>query len=141
MGRGKRLSDDEQAKIRVYLEHDTPKKEIAAKLGRSYCVIDNFSKDMDGYAARKRLGRRSSLSERDVRRIFQEASKTGQSSEQVRKSTGVPVTSRRIRQLLNSSDRFQYVKRKINSTSTKELQEDEEDKGEEETECELGNNH
>ena len=67
---------------------------------------------MDGYAAQKSTGRRSSLSERDIRRIFQEASKTGKSSEQVRKSTGVPVTSRRIRQLLNSSDRFKYVKRK-----------------------------
>jgi transposase len=112
MGRGKRLSIVEQALIRGHLEHGMSKKDIAAKLNRSYTVVNHFCSDMDGYGIQKWYGPKPCLTERDRRRIFKEASRTGMSSEDLRKSTGVPVTSRRIRQVLNSSNMFQYVKRK-----------------------------
>jgi hypothetical protein len=53
------------------------------------------------------------LTDRDLRRLFSEASsKAGATSTSIKLAAGVYVTARRIRQILHDTKKFKYMKRK-----------------------------
>nr|CCA20988.1 AlNc14C109G6313 [Albugo laibachii Nc14] len=85
---------------------------IATLLGRSRTVIRSFLADPEAYGAKISPGRPSKKSPANLRRLYHEASRTGNSSTKLKTQLDLPIQPRRIRQLLNANSEFKYTKRK-----------------------------
>lgn len=111
MGRKKCLFSTEQAQIKAYNECGMPVKDIAARMNRGLTVIYSFLKLKDDYGKKKRPGRKPKLSARDVREVKRLASSASISPAQIQRSLNLPVSKRRIQQILHDDRRFSYTKR------------------------------
>ena len=67
--------------------------------------------DHDQYNKNKSPGRPAKVTPRDLRHLFNKASKRNLSSSELQKTLDLSVSSGRVRQLLRSSKRSKYVKR------------------------------
>jgi len=111
MPRGKSLSLEEITKINTYKEFGLTNREIAGKLKRSHGLIDNYMRLGEKYGKNKRPGCKSLLSSRDKRKILTTASKNKLSSSKIKHKLCIPVSSRRVRQILRESKQFKWTKR------------------------------
>lgn len=112
MGRKKALSDIEKASILSHQQNGVSMNEIARRLNRSRCAIQNFLKNPETYGKNfNRKGNRK-LSVRDRRRLFSRASKSGVSSRELRDDLDLPVSSRHVRRLLRGEKHFAWQKMK-----------------------------
>ena len=85
---------------------------IARELSRSRTAVRNYLKDSESYVTRKRPGRPPKIKNAARRRLFREASKGQSSSRDLQKSQNIPITPRRVRQLLHESPNLVYRNRK-----------------------------
>lgn len=112
MPRGKTLSVEEKAKIRAYKDVGLSNRAIAKKLKRSSTVIDNFVKLGEQYGKNRRYGQAKKLSAADKRLILRTARTQNTVSTRIAADLNLPVTPRRVRQLLAADKNLVYQKRK-----------------------------
>lgn len=108
MPRGKELSREEQAKIDAFHESGVSCRQIAIKMNRSPTVIANYVKQPQKYGIKKRSGRRSTITERQKRKIIRLAGVEHFTASEIKGNMHLQVTNRRIRQILHGSNHLQY---------------------------------
>lgn len=81
-------------------------------IGRSKGVVSSFLKLGDQYGTKKWSGRISSVSDRTKRAIFNLATQKRMHCGQIRASLSLPVTTRRLRQILSENPNVCWMKRK-----------------------------
>lgn len=106
MPRGQKLNDIEKGKILAYHDDGKSNRQIAASLGRSPTVVDNFLKNPDAYGTTKRPGRPSKLSERDTRRIYRTASNSTKSCSEIKGELGLDVAAETVRRAIKKNPRL-----------------------------------
>lgn len=111
MPRGTTLTIEERAKILAYRDSGKKIREIAAKLNRNKKTICNFLKDTDNYGKNLRSGRPPIIDNRDIRAIKRLAVNKSISPSQIRLQLSLPITTRRIQQILNNDANLKYQKR------------------------------
>ena len=112
MPKGTKLTNEEKIRILCLRNEGLSHRKIAKIVKRSKTAITNFLAGPDEYNKNKSPGRPAKVTPRDLRRLFNKASKGNLSSSELQKTLDLPVSSGRVRQLLRSSKRFKYVKRK-----------------------------
>lgn len=112
MGRGKPLTDQEKGYILAGSANGVSKRETARQIGRSITVVTHYLRDTDGYGTKKSPGRPPKLSNRDHRAIFNMATRKKMYSGQIRDHLNLPVSSRRISQILSNNPNASWVQRK-----------------------------
>lgn len=111
MPRGKELSSEERTKITTYRESGLSIRQIAQKVNRNKSTIVNFLKDPKKYGTNKRSGRPSTLSARGKREVWRLAVKRNLSAGQIKSEMSLPLTKRRILQVLKENPNIQYQQR------------------------------
>lgn len=86
--------------------------ETARQINRSETVVRNFVIDKEGYGTKKRPGRPPKITVQGRRAIFNLATRDKMYSGQIRDQLKLPVTKRRISQVLRSNPNASWVKRK-----------------------------
>ena len=105
MPRGKKLTEEEQGKIRAFKEAGLSNREIGRRIGRSRTPINNFLNDPKGYNAVHAGGRPKVLSERDERQIIRELKKNRRTSiGQLKAKTKVNASNSTVRRFLRKKD-------------------------------------
>ena len=112
MGRGGKLTKDEQSRISALSAAEAPQTEISAITGRSRHVKRKFLLDPKGYEKKKPRIDVSKLTAKDRRLILRSASAGAASSSQLKTDLSLSVSPRRVRQILSDSGRFSYRRRK-----------------------------
>lgn len=92
MGGGKILSVEEITKILAFREVNLGLREIARKLGRSLCVVQNFFKNPDNYNRTKKGRPTRKLTARDKRRIINTASNSTSSCSKIKSELSLNVS-------------------------------------------------
>lgn len=111
MPRGTSLSVNERTKIlNLRLKGETIRS-IALKTNRNKCTINNFLKNPEEYGRTKRSGRPPKLTDREKRQIKRLAVNKKISPSQIRQKLTLPVSTRRIQQLLSADKNLKYQKR------------------------------
>lgn len=110
MPKGTILTEKERGKIDVLKEEGFSLREIARRIGRSRDSVTNYIRLGAQYATKKRSGRRPFLTDRDKRQIKRIAVDSKLSSAKIKAQMNLPVTSRRIRQVLSSDVNLSYKK-------------------------------
>ena len=85
---------------------------IAKAISRSSNVVNNFLRDPVTYTTSKPAGRVPKLTHQDVPRIRRTAEKGEESSKDLVVILVLPVSDRRVRQILNASPYLIFTKRK-----------------------------
>lgn len=110
MGKRPVLSEIERGKIDAYLTCGKSVAEISKLLKRSVGVIYNYKRDPGNYSKNFNKNGNPRLTEKDKRRIIRSASQNGCSSKQICTDLRLPVTSRRVRQILSTSQSLRWSK-------------------------------
>lgn len=105
---GKLFSDTEKGQILAHAHHGMSKREIATTMSRSRDAITRFLNRPHPSQQTPFKPRNKKLSQQTVRRIICEASKTKKSAAEIKISLQVPVTVRRIQQILSGSTHLRY---------------------------------
>lgn len=110
MARGEPLSGEEKGKIAVFKEIGLSNRQIAKRLFRSSTVVDNFVKLGKSYGEKKQNGAPSKLSEAQRRLIKRKAVAQKMSARQIQGDMNLPVTPRRVRQILSANENLKFKK-------------------------------
>ena len=110
MGRNKALSEAEKASIITHYDHDMSMNEIARRISRSRCVVQNFMKDPQNYG--KKYSRKGNpvITSRNRRRLLVEGSKSGSNSSKLKDELDLPISSRHVRRLLARTKHLRWRK-------------------------------
>lgn len=111
MGRAQHLTYEEKIKIEAYHDAGLSSRQIGQKIFRSHTVVVRFLKNATSGGRTDNRGRKSKLTERDKRRIFREAVNHNRSSAQIRAELQLPVTTRRVRQIMAGNKHLEWRKR------------------------------
>lgn len=111
MPRGKQLSAEEQIKIKIYKETGLSNREIAKRINRSHKVINSFFKMGENYGNNSNKTGNPIISMRTNSRILALAVQENQTAAQIKQNLDLPITKRRVQQILSSSGRFKWTKR------------------------------
>ena len=95
-------------------------KNIADELNRSPNVISNFLKNPEKYCSKKRSGRKSTIKAITKRSLIREAKKGDRLARQLKECQGLKVNPRRIQQILSTSKKLKYMKKKSSPSMTKQ---------------------
>lgn len=106
------LTPYEKGKIDAFLLTGKSVNSISKTIKRSRTAITNYIKRKDKYGIKKPTKGNSKLSRRDIRRVLHTASKTDLVSKDIKEQANVCVTPRRVRQILNQSENFKFLKLK-----------------------------
>lgn len=113
MGHGKRLTEAEKAKISTLKEYTSmSNRQIAKEVNRNEKVVRNFLKNPENYGKNKHTGRKSTVSTAQKRLLIRSAANNFKSARQLKTENNLSVGVRRVRQILNGSDRLKYKKMK-----------------------------
>jgi len=112
MPRGIKLNEEEKGQIKAYRDCGISNRQIAKKINRSLTVINNFVKLKQNYGKIKRTGPVPKITPREKRSIVTTASKKKLSASKVRDDLQLPITVRRVRQILSESMTLKWTKRK-----------------------------
>jgi transposase len=112
MPRGQQLSDFERGRILAYQDMNLPPIIIVEKIGRAKSTISKFLQDPENYGRKKRPGRPRTLDPRAERRLISAARRGEQSASQLKNTQDIPLTTRRVQQILSSVPDLKYKKRK-----------------------------
>ena len=82
MGRGNSLTDHEKGMINAFKKDGHSQQEIAKKINRSRCAVNNYIKNKKK-TPKKILGRPEKLSPRNKRAIIRDVRKSGKSVSQI----------------------------------------------------------
>ena len=116
---GKPLTDIEKGQILAYHHENYSKRAIERMLKRSDCVIRSFLKSPSTYGTKKSRGGPKKFLSPDIRRLNREASKGRLSARELRNQLELPVTVRRVQQVLHANPNMVYKKRKGQPKLTK----------------------
>lgn len=111
MPRGTHLSIEERTRIKSLRECGTTIREIARRMQRNKKTIFSFLKNPDSYGTSKRTGRKPLVCERTKRQIKRLAIDTHISPSKIKLQLSLPVSTRRIQQILKNDENLKYVKR------------------------------
>jgi transposase len=106
------LTDLEKGQILALADQNLSQTEISNKIGRSQSTVSKFLKDPQNYGKRKRSGRPRTLSLRTERQILRNVSNHNWSARTAKDKLNIPLTVRRVRQIISSSPNLKYEKRK-----------------------------
>lgn len=112
MGKGSRLTEVEQAQISAFHRAGYSSRRIAKEVGRSPSVVARYVKAKDTYNTAKASGRPPRLSSMALRHLFREAGKGRSSCRELVTNLNLPVTHRRVQQLLQAHPEIVFKKRK-----------------------------
>lgn len=107
----KELNELEIGQILAFREAGLGFQAIADRLGRNKSTVWRLLQKPEPQKKKKRPGRKSKMNDRGLRRLFHAASKGDKSAARMRHEQGIPLSTRRVRQILVSSKRFVYIKR------------------------------
>lgn len=119
MPRGTALTETEKATILALQRHGLSERAIAKDLGRSRPAVHAFQADPEGLNAVKRPGRKPKLSPGAKRRLLREASKGELSARGLQEQLELPISVRRVKQVLQESSQLTHMKRKASPVLTK----------------------
>ncbi len=91
-------------------------RKIAARIKRSPGVVDDYLANPENYGKKKHIGRPSSLTPQDKRRICRTAATAPVNCNQIANQLGLKTSKWTIARTLKASGQFQYRK-KISPTS------------------------
>lgn len=111
MPRGKVLSEAEKNKITAYKDCGLSVREISRRINRSHNAVLNFLRLGEQYGKIAKHDHNKKLSSRQKRLILFEARKNKLFSGQIASKLDLPVTSRRVRQILNEDPHMIFKKR------------------------------
>ena len=117
------LGEGEIGKILAYHDQGLNANQIAKKVGRHRSTITRFLKNQHNNGQNKRTGRSQALTPRSERLLLRTISKGNISSNKVKSSMNIPLTKRRVNQIISSSPNLKYEKRKPQPKLTKKYQE------------------
>lgn len=111
MGRGHQLTDREKGQIDGLKKSGSySNRQIAAIIGRSANVINNYLKDPEEYGTKTSPGRPKVLSDRDSRRLFREISNTCHSIPRIKSDLELPGCRTTIWNALRDCPNIEYTK-------------------------------
>lgn len=111
MPRGTQLSHDEKCVIGALQKNGVSNRKIAKQINRSHYVVNSYLKLGERYGSIKRTGRKPIVSSRDKRTIFRLATENHMFASQIRAELQLDVTTRRVRQILQSNKNLKWRKR------------------------------
>lgn len=111
MGRAQHLTSEERVKIKTYHDAGLSSREIGRRIMRSHSVVVRFLKNPENGRRTDKRGTKSKLTERDKRRIYREAVNQKRTASQIRAELQLPVTTRRVQQILSSNENLKWYKR------------------------------
>jgi len=112
MGSGKRLTNEEKTKISTYYECGMSGSMIAKKIGRSENAVCKLLRDPIAYSMQNYPGKAPALSDRAAQRMISVAILGEKSTEKLCNEQEIPLTTKRVQQILSSSGKVRYEKRK-----------------------------
>jgi transposase len=118
MPRGTVLSKEERGQVIAHVTHGMSERAIAKAIGRSRSVVHAFLLDPEGYNTIKRPGRPKMLTPAAERLLLRTASKGKLSSRELKQELKLPLSARRIRDVLAACPTLSYVKRMPTPTLT-----------------------
>ncbi|GJQ82452.1 hypothetical protein Trydic_g11864 [Trypoxylus dichotomus] len=123
MPRGKLLTEEEQNRIRYYKGAGLSNRAIAKKLGRSHHLINNFTNLGDSYSKNRAKGNNQKLTPEQWSSIFRLATFENITAQQIKSYLNLPVTKRRVQQILSGSEDLPQVKKASKSPLLEEHKE------------------
>ena len=111
MGRRNALTTQEISAIEVHKNYGLSNRQIAKKLGRSHNVINNYYKLKENYGKNWNYDGNKKLGTRTARRIFQKAVNNHISARQIKTEMELPITTRRVQQILKGNHNAVWCKR------------------------------
>lgn len=112
MPRGQVLTEAEKGYIRASIDQGVSNRETARRIGRSEGVVRSFLKFGINYGTVKRTGRPPKISPRTQRAIFHLATTHHKTCRSIRDSLNLPVSTRRVQQIMRANPIAEYTKRK-----------------------------
>ena len=103
----------------AFYHENYSKRAFGRMLNRSKCVIRSFLKSPITYGTKKSPGGPKKLSTRNIRRLNREASKGKLSSRELKNQLELPVSVRRVQQILKANPNLVYKRRKSQPKLTK----------------------
>lgn len=113
MLRGKVLTTEARAKIDAYRDSGLSNREIPLKMNKSAMCIHNYLRLGENYDKNQYTGSNRILTKRDHLRICKEIVTGNQTAREVTTILDLPVTIRRVQQILNTDHRLNWTKRAI----------------------------
>lgn len=104
MGKGKALSEEEEAVVGTLFEEGHTERYIAHKTGRSCCAIHNCIKRIQLGVKIHRPGKPRGYDERDVRRIIKHVSNVATSAKKVKAALQLDISPRTIQSIIRKSE-------------------------------------
>ena len=112
MPRGPHLTDFERGQILAYRDQNLNHSDIARKIDRDRSVVSMFLRDHENYGKKRSPGRKPKVTKRDVRHILRDANGGNMTANQIRAKNNLPISKRRVQQIISSSENLEYKKRK-----------------------------
>lgn len=110
MPRGRVLNEEEKAKIVAYKDMGLSNRQIAKKIKRSHHAVNNFINLSENYNKNHPKGGNKKITRRQHSSILRLASSGVPTARQIRTELELPVTTRRVQQILSKSGRFRWKK-------------------------------
>lgn len=110
MGRGKDLTNEEITKIKVFKDFKLSLREIANKLNRSVTAVRNYLNQGENYRQNRKYDNNKKLTDQQKRLILREVRKNNITSTQIQRNLNLPVSARRVRQILKSDKNLKFTK-------------------------------
>ena len=109
MGRGNSLTDHEKGMIDAFEKDGRSQREIAKKINRSRCAVNNYIKNKNKIP-KKIPGRPEKLSSRNKRTIIRDVRKSGKSVSQIQLPGNINVSHWTIWRTLKNCPNVEYLK-------------------------------
>jgi len=113
MGRRPSLTEKERGRIDGLREGGLSISAIAKRTNRSRDAVSRYLRDPEGYRKRKKTKGNTKISPHATRHLLREGAKGNSSAAQLKFQLSLPVSKRRVQQILSSADHLQYRKYKI----------------------------
>lgn len=124
MGKGKALTDEQKGIALALFKELTSERDIAYHIGKSKTSVHNFLWTHQHGGHKRKAGRHRTISRTQVRGLLRHASSGNYSARQLRDLLNLPVTVRRIQQLLLNCENLVYKKMKSVPMMTDKHKED-----------------
>jgi len=106
-----RLTDIERGRILELRDSGMSIRKIADKVGRNKNTVEKLIKNPENHRKQLRSGRPPLVDNRDKRRIKNLAVKENISASQIRSNLSLPISTRRVQQILKCSENVSYEKK------------------------------
>lgn len=110
MPRDKLLTSKEKASIDAYKDMGYSNQSIAEKINRSHTLVNNYINLGEAYGKKHPTGGNKKLTRRRHSLLMRLAAKKINSAAQLRTELKLPITTRRVQQVLKSSGGFKWTK-------------------------------